>query len=448
MRMRKWLFAALVLLVAGGASWWFFFRTTVEPPKILATATIGRGEVRKVLEATGIIKAQVGAIVRIGARATGRIDRMLVKVGDKVKREQLIAVIDSRELVAQKAEAEARVVQSRAELERVRSVFPLQIKEAEAELSLASAQATYQSTNRDRQKQLWDRQLIAKDALDDATQRADVARNQVVARQAALARTKAEFARQQERAESALLEAEASLNSITVRLSYTSIFSPLDGIVSQVTSQEGETVVAGLQVANLITVLDPARLEMWIYVDETDVGQTERGMPVEFRVEAFPGKTFKGEIDQIYPQPEIRDNIVYYQALVKLDAQEAELLRPEMTTQAQIVVAAKKDALTLPNEAIKWVGDRQQVFKKVGDEKFEPVMPKLGLRGLATSEIVEGLAEGDVVATQVVLPGRTAASSQGGQGGQRQTSGGPPPGGLGGSQSGPSRGPRAPGAGS
>ena len=79
-----------------------------------------------------------------------------------------------------------------------------------------------------------------------------------------------------------------------IRISYTPIESPITGVVSEVTAQEGETIVAGLQVANLITVLDPARLEMWVYVDETDVGQVHAGQAAEFRVDAYPGKTFDG----------------------------------------------------------------------------------------------------------------------------------------------------------
>ena len=90
-----------------------------------------------------------------------------------------------------------------------------------------------------------------------------------------------------------------------LRLSYKSILSPITGIVSQVTAQEGETVVSGFQVSNLITVLDPSRLEMWIYVDETDVGQVKPGMPVEFRVDAYPDTVFTGEVDTIY-----RNNVV------------------------------------------------------------------------------------------------------------------------------------------
>jgi HlyD family secretion protein len=173
-----------------------------------------------------------------------------------------------------------------------------------------------------------------------------------------------------------------------------------------VAAQEGETIVSGLSVSNLITILDPLRLEMWIYIDETDVGRVSTGLPVKYTVDAFRNRTFKGIVDRIYPEPEIRDNIVYYRTLIKVTAEEAKFLRPEMTTQCKIIVETKKDVLAVPNTALKWVANRQVCFV-VSNPEDDPreVSPKLGLVGLEMSEILEGLSKGDVVATQLVLPG-------------------------------------------
>ena len=217
-----------------------------------------------------------------------------------------------------------------------------------------------------------------------------------------------EFEKERFKAQKAKEEAEAVIESARTKISYTRIVSPIDGVVAFVTSQAGETVVAGLQVANLITVLDPTRLEMWIYVDETDVGQVHPGLAVEFRVDAHPATVFRGSVDQIYPQPEIRDNIVYYQALVRLDPKESKQLRPEMTTQCQIVVQEKKGVLVIPNAALKWIGDRQVVFAVAGDGSVREVSPTLGLEGLNETEVTAGLTPGEKVATQIVLPGLAA----------------------------------------
>jgi HlyD family secretion protein len=361
--MKKMIILILLLAAAaGGFLWWRAAQRPAEV-KVLATAEVQRGTVRKVLEETGIVKAQVGAIVKIGTRATGTIDRMLVKVGDPVAEGQLVAVIDSRELRAQ-------------------------IAQAKAQLAQREAQARYLESNAARLASLYDAKFISLDELENAQQQAEAQRLQVATERAAL-------------------------DALRVRVSYTDIHSPIDGLVSQVTAQEGETIVAGLQVANLITVLDPQRLEMWVYVDETDVGQVQPGQKVEFKVDAYPGRIFGGEVATIYPQPEIRDNIVYYQALVGISPEQAELLRPEMTTQVQIVVAEKADVLLIPNNALKWVDGRQVVFVQAADSTVRQVTPKLGLAGVMHNEVTEGLTEGEKVATQVELAGGNSGTGRG-----------------------------------
>ena len=351
---KKIIILAAVLLLGGGFFWWISSGKQ-DAPKVLASEEVRRGPVREELDATGIVQSQVGGIVKIGAQATGRINRMLVKVGDKVEKGDLIAEIDASELLAQKAEAEAQVEAARAESE-------------------------YASSNLTRQEKLARDDLIARDTLDKARQEKRVKEKQLKAK-------------------------KASLETILTRISYTRIISPITGLVSQVAAQEGETVVAGLQVANLITVLDPSRLEMWIYVDETDIGRVVPGLPVEFQVDAYPNDTFHGAINAIYPEPEVRDNIVYYQALVTLDPEQAARLRPEMTTQCKILVQEKQDVLSLPNSALKWVDNGQVVFVVEDKDRVRRVSPKLGLTGLTHSEVLEGLSEGDRVATQIVLPG-------------------------------------------
>ena len=104
---RTWKWLAVLFVLAGGAYLIWGRGAEGKEPKVLATAQVRMGDVRKVLQATGIVKAQVGAIVRIGARATGTIKEMRVRVGDRVKAGEVIALIDDRELQAQRDQAEA-----------------------------------------------------------------------------------------------------------------------------------------------------------------------------------------------------------------------------------------------------------------------------------------------------------------------------------------------------
>jgi HlyD family secretion protein/macrolide-specific efflux system membrane fusion protein len=410
--MKKVVIVLLLLAVAAGGWFWWRSAHREKPLKILKTEEVRRGTARKVLEETGIIKSQVGAIVKIGARSTGTVDRMLVKVGDRVEKGQQVARIDSRELRAQQDEAAAALASAQAELARIERVSPLQIAEAAANLAEAQAQSAYLTDNAGRFENLLAAGFVSRDEADNARQKAVAQQRQVAARQASLERLQGEFAGNRVKAAQAVKQAAANLESLAIRISYTAIHSPIDGVVSQVTAQEGETIVAGLQVANLVTVLDTTRLEMWVYVDETDVGQVKPGQLVEFRVDAYPGRIFKGSIATIYPVPEIRDNIVYYQALVTVDPDQATLLRPEMTTQVQIVVAQKDDVLLIPNTALKWVDDSQFIFVREADGSVTRVTPKLGLTGLTHSEVTEGLEEGAAVATEVSLPGSTPARNR------------------------------------
>ncbi|MBT8764212.1 efflux RND transporter periplasmic adaptor subunit [Desulfohalobiaceae bacterium Ax17] len=403
--MRKLIFLTLVLVLIAGGGWWWKKKNSYHGPKILASATLKKGQVRKVLEATGIIKPQVGAIVKIGAQATGVITKMKVKVGDKVQKGQLVAEIDDREIRTAMVEAQSRLEKSRLALEKIKATYPLKIAQAKAILHQAKAKLDYTRSNFHKLEKLFQENLVSQDEFERAQKELAVESQNFNQASARLNELNREFAFEAKKSRVEIREAQAKLDALKVKLSYTKIYSPLTGYVSQVTAQEGETVVAGLQVANLITVLDPTRLEMWIYIDETDMGEIRPKQKVSFNVDAYPNKTFTGRIATIYPQPEIRDNIVYYQALVRITSEQARFLRPEMTAHCQIEVKTKNNVLALPNSALKWIKGKQVIFVQRPDGTVSQVKPKLGLSGLNYTEVISGLKPGDVVATQVVLKG-------------------------------------------
>lgn len=403
---------ALGVLFFAFLGWKLFFASSQAETKVLASVEVRPAEVVKSLNATGIIKPEVGAIVKIGSRATGTIRRMYVRVGDTVTSGQVIAEIDNRELEAQVQEAQASLKRAQVEYDRIQATFPLQLKEAQAQVASAKASAAYAQLNYNRRKKLVEQDLDSRDSLDVANKQYIAEAQNLKAAEATLTRLKQEFTRQTESAVQSKVQAEASMTTARIRLSYSKILSPLDGVVSQVSAQEGETVVAGLQVANLITVLDPSRLEMWVYVDETDIGQVKPGVTVEFRVDSQPDKNFTGTVSRIYPEPEIKDSIVYYQTLVPLDKDTALQLRPEMTTQCNVIVDRRADVLSIPNEAVKWVNGRQVVFKVDDKGKATPVEVTFGMRGSNRSEVTGGLKEGEKVAVRLTLGSETASAGQ------------------------------------
>jgi RND family efflux transporter MFP subunit len=219
-----------------------------------------------------------------------------------------------------------------------------------------------------------------------------------------LERLKDEFVTELSIQDAELHKSHARMNEQKVKLSYTSIYSPMDGVVSQVAAQEGETIVTGLQVANLVTVIDPERLEMWIYVDETDIGKVKLKQRVEYYVDAYPDATFTGTVDKVYPEPEIRDNIVYYLAIASVNKEYTYRLKPQMTTHVRIIVNEKSNLLAVPNSALRFEGGKQIVYLLQPDGGVQKREIKTGLSGESMTEVLTGLEEGDVVSTKIIIP--------------------------------------------
>jgi len=388
---KKTLILVLVIILLSGAGYFSYkqiFRE--EPIKVLETARVEKGNIRAVLVETGIIKPQVGALVKIGARATGTIVEMNVKIGDKVKQGELIALIDDREIQKELEQLKAALASAKATLTQVEVTYPERIKEARANYS-------YAKINHNREQQLLKFEYTTEDAVDKA-------KSELQATQANLKRLQEEYQTQLRIAAADIEEIEASVKRQEVNLTYTKIYAPIDGVITEVTAQAGETVVTGLQVANLVTVLDPTRLEMRIYVDETDVGRVKIGQQVEYYVDTYPDKTFHGTIDEIYPQPEIKDNIVYYLAISKVSKDDAHFLKPEMTTHVRIIYREEENILTVPNAAIKFEEGRQIAYKIVGPNKVDKLELTIGVRGEDKTQILSGAEEGDELATKLIIP--------------------------------------------
>jgi len=391
--------AAVAIVVLGAVGLFAYKKMTAKPAiKVLETGKVERGAIRGVLVETGIIKSQVGAVVKIGARATGKVVKMGVKVGDRVKNGQIIALIDDREIVQAVQQQKAALAAAESTLRQVRLTYPERIREAKANFE-------YAGQNYEREQQLLKNEYTTKDSFEKA-------RSSYEATGAVLKRLEDEYQTQIKITEANIAEIRAQIAQQETKLSYTKIYSPLEGVVSEVTAQEGETIVAGLQVANLVTVLDPLRLEMWIYVDETDIGRVRLGQPVEYTVDTYPNRTFRGNIEKIYPQPVVKENIVYYLSIVKVSKEDAAFLKPEMTTHARIITTQKEDAVTAPNAAVKFDKGKQVVYQVDGAGKVKKTVVKIGIRGEDRTEILSGVEAGALLATKLILPVSPEAEAQ------------------------------------
>jgi multidrug efflux pump subunit AcrA (membrane-fusion protein) len=143
-----------------------------------------------------------------------------------------------------------------------------------------------------------------------------------------------------------------------VQLSYSRIFAPIGDVVESVTTREGETVAASFAAPTLVTLLDLTRLEVWAYVDETDIGRIKIGQKAGFTIDTYSGYAFEGRVTAIHPQAEIRDNVVDYVTVVRFQSVRGYVLRPEMTTTVRVALQRGENALALPLRSVRREGDR------------------------------------------------------------------------------------------
>ncbi len=402
----KKIIITLVILIPVVLAGYFIQKYYFHEPdiKILEKTRVEKSDIREILVETGIIKPQVGAQVKIGTRSTGKITNVYVKTGDAVKRNQLVATIDDREITKEIDRLNASLNRAINNLKKINLTYPGKIREAEEDIAFRTAKYKLTRIEKERQGELLKKGYISQSALDKTETEYDQALSDLEKAKESLKRIKDEYRSEVKIAEADIKTIKESIEKEEIRLSYTRIYSPMDGIISDVTAQEGETIVTGLQVANLITILVPNRLEMWIYVDETDIGGVKKTMKVEYYVDTYPDKVFYGSIDRIYPQPVIKDNIVYYLAIVHIQQKDALLLRPEMTTHVRIIAREKKNVLAAPNAAIKYEEGRQVVYKVTGNNNVKKLPVQIGIRGEEQTEIISGVAEGEEIATKLILP--------------------------------------------
>ncbi len=312
----------------------------------LESVRVTRRDIGTAVKATGVIKPMVGAQVNVGSRASGVVTHLYVRIGDRVQKGQLLGVLDSRELVA-KRDADG------------------------AALQLARANLDYAQTDLRRKQELHAAQIIAPSELDVATQANAVAEQQYN-------------------------QAQANLQDTTTQLSFAQIVAPIAGVVSAVSTQEGETVTAGFATPTFVTLLDLSRLEVWAYVDEMDIGRIRIGQNASFTVDTYGDHEFEGQVNAIHPEPEIRNNVVDYVTVVRFRPPQQFILRPEMTTTVSIDLARHKGVLVLPLRAVHAEGGRQYVMWPHGSAN-ERRWVSTGLRDDSYWEITSGLQEGDEV---------------------------------------------------
>jgi len=322
------------------------FHSNSKKSSALQTAQVVRRDIGSTVLATGIIKPMVGAEVKVGSRISGVVKRLRANIGDYVKTGQIIAELDDAEL-------QARLSQNLATL-------------AKAQVDLNFARITFERAQSLRQKDL------------NSTQDADQAEASLKS------------------AEALLKQAEANLEYAKVQVSYTTIVTPISGVIASVSTQEGETVLASLAAPTFVSIIDLRRLEVQVYVDETDIGKIKVGQQASFTVDTYSDTDFKGTVTAIYPKAVIQDNVVNYIVTAEIAGSQGKILRPEMTTNVTISLETRKNVLAVPTSAITRERGDRYVTVTEGENRIQRKV-KTGWKDNGYTEIISGLKEGERV---------------------------------------------------
>ena len=347
---KKWIIMVIVVLVVAAASFGAYkmFLAKANKEVNFQTETVKRRDIASSVQATGVIRAKIGAEVKVGARISGKVEKLYANIGDVVKKGQVIARLEQEDLKAKVNEAKMN----------------LKISEANLDLAQKSLQ---------RMKNLYAEDYVSKDKVDVAERdyKAAVAQaNQI----------------------------RETIRFNETQMSYADIYSPISGVIASVTTQQGETVSASsLNVPTFVTIVDLNRLEIYAYVDETDIGKIKPGFDATFTVDSFPDKDFKGKVTAIYPKATIQDNVVYYITVISIENPEGKL-KPDMTVNATIYLNKRDNVLAVPNKSIKREGGKKVVTVLENNKPVQKAV-KTGWKDSAYTEIVEGLKEGDKVVT-------------------------------------------------
>jgi multidrug efflux pump subunit AcrA (membrane-fusion protein) len=393
-----WIIIILVVLALSGSAVYLLWSKPKKSETSLQTALVSRRDIGSSVQATGTVKAMVGAEVKVGSRITGRVERLYASIGDRVKKDDVIVRLDQEDLKARVAKAKADLDLADANLALIRAGSRKEeIQEAQEKIEQARSTLDLDKKILDREKSLLAKGYTTQETADKAEKEYEVSLSQYKATQESIQLVKEKYTKEEiDAAVAKVDQAKASLKDAEVQLSYGTIKAPISGTIASVTTQQGETVTASLNAPTFITIIDLNRLEVDTYVDETDIGKVKVGQEATFTVASFPDKDFKGKVMAIYPKAIIQDNVVYYITIISADNPEGSL-KPEMTATVNISLQKRENVLTVPNGAIRREGGKKVVFVLKNDQPIQREV-KTGWKDSSYTEILSGLNEGERVA--------------------------------------------------
>jgi HlyD family secretion protein len=383
---KKWFIALIVILVLGAVAGANFYFKKNDAVAINAEA-VKKRDLEAVVTASGTIQAK--RFVNISAVQMGKVTRLAVEEGDRVKAGQFLLEIDPNALRGTVQRGEAAVAAAQAGLAQAK----VNVETARANLALAQTQVK-------RQRDLWAQQLTTKELLDKSENDLKIAQTELAAREAAV-NSSAQMINQE----------AASLDTSRYNLRQVTLVAPFDGIVTRRNIEEGENVVVGTMNnagTQLLTVADMSIIQAEVEVDETDIPSVRIGQPAKITIDAIPDKTFTGKVTEIGNSPiqqaattQAGQQATNFKVKVQINEQ-IEEVRPGFTCSAAITTATRKQTLSVPIQAM---AAREVIFDPSGAVVREQRDPKAKRRPRATDAAADPQPE--------LKPGQTRKEVEG-----------------------------------
>jgi HlyD family secretion protein len=334
--------AAAALMLAVAAGWWWSQRGGSGEVQY-RTARIERGALQSAVSASGAVSPVTQ--VTVGTQVSGQIKDLFVDFNSEVRAGQLLAVIDPETFEYRVRSAQADVDAARAMvLTSQANVVAVRAQVSRAQTDLAEARRTHE-----RNLMLVDRKFIAQSEADKSNALVNTSQEGVKAAEAQLGVAEAQV----RSAEANVKQREASLAQARIDLARTRITSPVGGIVIKRAIERGQTVAASLQAPELFIIARNLRdMQVEASIDEADVGRIRSGQKASFTVDAFPGRTFEGQISQVRKAAVNVSNVVTYVAVVTFSNTDGRLL-PGMTANVRVVTDTRDNVLKVPNAALR-----------------------------------------------------------------------------------------------
>jgi HlyD family secretion protein len=384
-----WLGIALLLIIGGA-----IFASVKMNQRGIVTVQTGKASLQDlsaIVTASGEIKPRT--YINIGANAQGRIIDLLVKEGDRVRKNQVVARIESvqaeAEVQAQKASVSSAMADSAASEAGLKSMDD-SILTQQAGVDRAKAELERAKIDYDRSAKLLNDKLIARqdyDAKKSAYDAQVAAVREAEARVTQMKSQRAQTAAQLAASQRRVTQIQANLNRVADMLAKHNATAPLDGVVTNLPVRVGETVVPGVQnsaASTIMTIADMSLITAEVKVDETDIVNVKLDQVADITIDAIPNKTFKGHVIEIGNTAILRSTGVAasqsavssqeakdFKVVVALDNPPDEI-RPGLSCTAKIVTATRQKALTIPIQAltVRQKGDLEPV--KEGAPKNQP----------------------------------------------------------------------------